>query len=267
MDGQPLVKTARIAVIPYNRYTTAVLQAIKNLIKYKALHIPDKGAEEAYNLWADNYDDQPDNLMFYLDHRVFEQLMEQVPVKGRVIADIGCGTGRHWQRLFQNRPASLTGFDVSEGMLRMLKLKFPDAHAVRISGDFLEAIPDHTYDLIISTLTVAHIENIEEALLEWCRVLKPGGDMIITDFHPTALASGGKRTFQYQNTHIPIRNFVHPTELIKAFFEHQGFSIVQHVEKMIDNSVMHYYIKQDAMHVYQKFRGTPMIYGLHLKKM
>ncbi|EHQ27370.1 class I SAM-dependent methyltransferase [Mucilaginibacter paludis] len=257
----------RIADISYNQYAAAMLQTIRNLIRYKALHIPDREPREAYNLWADNYDDQPDNLMFHLDHMVFGQLMEQVPVKGRVIADIGCGTGRHWPRLFQNQPASLTGYDVSEGMLKRLKLKFPDANTVQIKDNFLNAIPDHTYHLIISTLTVAHIENIEEALLEWCRVLKPGGDMIITDFHPTALAAGGKRTFQYQNRHIPIQNFVHSTGLIKAFFERQGLLVVQDIEKIIDNSVMHYYIKQDAMHVYQKFRGTPMIYGLHLKKV
>jgi ubiquinone/menaquinone biosynthesis C-methylase UbiE len=152
-------------------------------------------------------------------------------------------------------------------MLKRLKLKFPDADTVQITNNFLGNIADSTYDLIISTLTVAHIENLEEALLEWCRVLKSGGSIVITDFHPTALAAGGKRTFQYQNTHIPIVNFVHPTDTIKAFFSKQGFVLANEAEKVIDHNVMHYYIKQNAMHVYQKFRGMPMIYGLHLKKL
>jgi ubiquinone/menaquinone biosynthesis C-methylase UbiE len=244
-----------------------MLETIKNLLKYKSFQIPDKGAREAYDLWADNYDDQPDNLMFYLDQGVFAELMGNVNVKGKVVADIGCGTGRHWPALFQNHPAGLTGYDVSDGMLKRLKLKFPDADTIQITGNFLEDIADDTYDLIISTLTVAHIENLEEALLEWCRVLKPGGDIIITDFHPTALAAGGKRTFQYQNIHIPIVNFVHSTDQIKDFFRNNGFLIANQAEKIIDDNVMHYYIRQDAMHVYRKFRGLPMIYGLHLKKM
>jgi ubiquinone/menaquinone biosynthesis C-methylase UbiE len=244
-----------------------VIQAIKNLIRYKTLQVPDKGSQEAYNLWATNYDDQPDNLMFYLDQQVFTELMTQVKIKGRVIADMGCGTGRHWPMLFQNQPAGLTGYDVSEGMLDRLRLKFPGANTVQITDNFLADVADGTYDVIISTLTVAHIENIEEALLEWSRVLKPGGDMIITDFHPTALASGGKRTFQHQNNLVSIQNFVHATDSMKAFLNQKGFLIIQDIEKVIDNSVMHYYIKQDAMHVYRKFSGLPMIYGLHLKKL
>jgi ubiquinone/menaquinone biosynthesis C-methylase UbiE len=267
MLWQPLLKTARISIITQvNFYTMAVLQTIRNIIKYKALHVPDKGSQEAYDLWADNYDDQPDNLMFYLDQSVFTELMVDVPVRDKTIADIGCGTGRHWPLLFQNRPAKLTGYDVSDGMLKRLKLKFPDADTTLITDNFLGHIADDTYDTIISTLTVAHIENLDEAMAEWCRVLKPGGNIIITDFHPKALAAGGKRTFQYQNTHIPIVNFVHPTDAIKSFFATQGFTLVNEVEKVIDNTVMHYYIKQNAIHVYQKFRGMPMIYGLHLKK-
>lgn len=262
---QPLLKRARILITTPINYT-AVIQTIKNIIKYHSLHVPDKGSQEAYNLWADNYDDQPDNLMFYLDGIVFTQLMTNIPMRNQVIADIGCGTGRHWPLLFQNKPAKLTGYDVSDGMLNRLKLKFPDADTVQITNNFLSDIPDNTYDLIISTLTVAHIENLDEALSEWCRVLKPGGHIIITDFHPKALAAGGKRTFKYQNTHIPIVNFVHPTDKIKSFFEAQRFTLVNETEKVVDNTVMHYYIKQDAMHVYWKFRGMPMIYGLHLQK-
>jgi ubiquinone/menaquinone biosynthesis C-methylase UbiE len=244
-----------------------VIQTIKNLIKYQSLHVPARPPREAYDLWAGNYDDQPDNLMFYLDQVVFAKLMAYIPVKGKAIADIGCGTGRHWPALFTGKPESLTGYDVSEGMLNRLKLKFPDAYTVKIEDDFLRDVRDNTYDLIVSTLTVAHIEDLDAALAEWCRVLKPGGDMIITDFHPTALAAGGKRTFQYKDTHIPIVNFVHPVEEIKEFFYNKGFYVVDEIEKLIDNTVMHYYIKQNAVHVYQKFRGMPMIYGLRLKKI
>lgn len=249
-----------------NLNKAAVIQTIKNLIKYKAFHVPDKGSQEAYNLWADNYDEQPDNLMFYFDQWAFTELIAPVTITNKQVADIGCGTGRHWPLIFQNRPAGLTGYDVSDGMLNRLKLKFPDADTVLITDNFLDEVPDHTYDLIISTLTVAHIENLEQAMLEWCRVLKPGGDIIITDFHPKALAAGGKRTFEYKSTHIPIVNYVHQVDTIKSFFTTNGFVVANQVERVVDHSVMHYYMKQNAMHVYQKFRGMPMIYGLHLKK-
>ena len=244
-----------------------MLQAIKNLIRYKTFEVPDKDAREAYNLWADNYDDQPDNLMFYLDQQVFTELMAGANISGKNIADIGCGTGRHWPFLFQNHVGKLTGYDVSEGMLKRLKLKFPDANTVTITGDYLEDVADETYDLIISTLTVAHIEDLGSALREWCRVLKSGGSIIITDFHPDALALGGKRTFKHQNTHIPIVNYVHPVHAIVSFFQHNGLQVVQENYRVVDDSVMHYYINQNAMHVYRKFRGVRMIFGMHIKKM
>ncbi|RKR83540.1 ubiquinone/menaquinone biosynthesis C-methylase UbiE [Mucilaginibacter gracilis] len=244
-----------------------MIQTIKNLIKYQSVSIPDKAADEAYNLWAENYDDQPDNLMFYLDQLVFNEFMPDIELRGKVIADMGCGTGRHWPFLFQNKPAKLTGYDISEGMLKRLKLKFPDANTVKITDSILSNVEDATHNFVLSTLTVAHIQNIEEALQEWARILKPGGDMIITDFHPKALAAGGKRTFEYHNEHIPIVNYVHDTELIKRILLDNGLILVNEVEKVIDNTVMHYYIKQNAIHVYQKFRGMPMIYGLHFKKL
>ncbi len=89
--------------------------------------VNEKEVVEAYNLWADNYDAQPGNLMLDLDEFLFAKLLGKTDLKDKAVADIGCGTGRHWPKIFDCNPASLTGFDVSPGMLGKLKLKFPDA--------------------------------------------------------------------------------------------------------------------------------------------
>lgn len=244
---------------------------IKTLKRYLTKHITaspldEKEAVKAYDLWAANYDSQPGNLMLDLDEFLFNKLLTGTDVKDRLVADIGCGTGRHWPKIFAENPASLTGFDVSPGMLEKLKFKFPDAQTEVITDNLFDTINNEAFDVIISTLTVAHIENIEEALLAWRRILSSTGDLIITDFHPDILAVGGKRTFSHQNVRIAVRNFVHSTATIRDILLMNNFKLVRQEELHIDESVKHYYRQQGALAVYEKFKGLPVIYGMHFRR-
>jgi ubiquinone/menaquinone biosynthesis C-methylase UbiE len=243
-----------------------MLTTFKKIFNRKHPVVQKKNSVDAYNLWAEKYDEQPGNLMIDLDERVFAALLKGVEIEGKAIADIGCGTGRHWNKILKNNPLTLNGFDVSPGMLERLKTKFPMANTYQITDDFLPFIPDATYDVIVSTLTVAHIQNIEGALKTWSRILKKNGDIIITDFHPEMLATGGKRTFAYKGSQIAIDNFVHHTHLIEKILQKENFTVTIRIEKVVDESVMHYYERQNAMHVYEKFKDSKVIYGIHLKR-
>ncbi len=245
-----------------------MINTIKNYIRRQVLPttIEDKDVVEAYDIWAENYDAQPGNLMLDLDELLFTNLLSGLSLENKAIADIGCGTGRHWNKIFKQNPANLTGFDVSPGMLKKLNDKFPEAKTYVITDNHFEDIANDTYDTILSTLTVAHIEDIESALQTWCRITKQQGDMIITDFHPNALASGGKRTFKHGNKHIAVQNFVHTTDIIKQVLLKNGFEVITHQELKVDETVKHYYEQQNALHVYEKFKGQPIIYGIHFKR-
>ena len=245
-----------------------MISTIKNYIKRSVFSsaIKETNVTEAYNIWAENYDAQPGNLMLDLDAQLLPGLMKNVDINNKHVADIGCGTGRHWHWLYKQTPAGLTGFDVSAGMLRKLKIKFPQASTHVITDDEFTHVADNSYDVIISTLTVAHIENIEKALNAWIRILKNAGDIIITDFHPNALARGGQRTFKHNNKHIAVQNFVIPTHVIKTILTNYGFQLVSYKEIKVDDDVKHYYEAQDALHVYEKFKGRPIIYGLHCRR-
>ena len=134
-----------------------MLEAIKKIWRKKT---GDTAPDRAYDIWADSYDSQPDNLMLYLDEIVFAELLKDVNLSGKKIGDIGCGTGRHWQKLYAATPALVHGYDVSQGMLQQLKKKYPRALVSHISGDILPVNDSSHFDCIISTLTVAHILNI-----------------------------------------------------------------------------------------------------------
>jgi ubiquinone/menaquinone biosynthesis C-methylase UbiE len=232
----------------------------KNLVSKPAI------PEEAYNLWADDYDEQPDNLMLDWDEEIFSELLNDVKIKEKIIADIGCGTGRHWQKIFEREPEKLIGFDVSEGMLRSLKKKFPEAETHHIKNDQLNELENDSFDLVFSTLTIAHIENAGDALAGWNRVLKPGGELIITDYHPTALAKGGKRTFNHNGKTLEVKNYVHSIDKIKDIARQLHLEVIRLVEKSIDESAKQYYKKQNALALFEAWKGMPIIYGIHLIK-
>jgi ubiquinone/menaquinone biosynthesis C-methylase UbiE len=245
-----------------------LIETLKKYIRKHVFPSPIKEREvvEAYDIWSENYDSQPGNLMLDLDEILFSNLLETADIHNKQVADIGCGTGRHWPKILKNKPADLTGFDVSPGMLKKLKDKYPAAKIQTIIDNHFSAVADGTYDVILSTLTVAHIENIGEALDAWCRILKYDSDLVITDFHPDALAFGGKRTFRHRNSQIAVRNFVHATSTIKEILFRNGFRVFAEEEKSVDETVKHYYTDQNALHIYDKFKGFRVIYGIHFRR-
>jgi ubiquinone/menaquinone biosynthesis C-methylase UbiE len=247
------------------------MQAFSKFKKYFSKNNPkpvrkDTDPEPAYDLWSFNYDEQPDNLILALDELLFTDLIKNITIENKIVADVGCGTGRHWKKIIEKKPAQLSGYDVSQGMLNILRQKFPNAITHRLTDQHLPGLADQSCDIVISTLAIAHIENIEEVLVEWSRVLKPGGSIIITDYHPVALTKGGDRTFKHNNELIAIKNYIHPIDMMKQLAAQLQFQVLNFTEKKIDGSVKHYYEKQKALHIFEQFSGTPIIYGMHLKK-
>lgn len=242
------------------------VQKTRQYFSHKIFPTRTTGPETAYDLWSEKYDHQPDNLMLALDEEIFSALLEGLNLQNKIIADIGCGTGRHWKKILEQHPKKLIGFDVSEGMLKILQQKFPQAETHHLISDELNNVENEYCDIIINTLTIAHIKDPKKVLREWNRILKPGGEIIITDYHPAALAKGGNRTFRYQNKTIAVKNYVHPIETIKEIAAGLLLKVLCLNEKSIDEQVKSFYEKQNALPVFEAWKGTPIIYGIHLKK-
>ena len=244
-------------------------QLIDKLKQYfRKGRLPEADPATAYDIWALEYDNQPDNLMLMLDGQLCAELLATAPITGNTIADIGCGTGRHWGELYGRQPARLVGFDVSPGMLQQLKAKYPGAETYLLNDATLPQLPTASCDLLLSTLTVAHIPDITAAFSEWARVLKPGGQLIITDYHPEALARGGQRTFRDKNQKtIAVRNHVYPLAQITDLATRLNLAPLRIIERRIDASMRHWYEKQGASAVFERFLGVPIIYGMQLKRV
>ncbi len=94
------------------------------------------------------------------------------------VLDVGCGKGRFARVLQERNPeADIWGLDISEEMLR-----FVPAGIHTRAGSMTELpFADSTFDFAYATESLEHAVEIERAVNEMCRVLKPGGKLVIID--------------------------------------------------------------------------------------
>jgi len=244
------------------KLTQKIRNALSHLIHPKKTML----SEKAYNLWASTYDDQTDNPILYLDDLVFDSLLSAISVENKIVVDFGCGTGRHWKKLLEKKPAKLIGYDTSNEMLNQLQKKFPQAETHLANDNSLKEITTASCDIIISTLVIGYIKDLSVLFREWDRVLKPPGDVIITDFHPVALENGADRSMKVKNELILIKNHLHSLHEIKTLADEINWKEISLIEEKVDEKIKHFYRTPDAIAAYQKSYYSPLLYGFHFKK-
>ncbi len=241
------------------------IDKIKNKLKKKK-PVRRLSSRDAYGIWYAFYDDQPDNAVLFLEEKLFSEMISHTEIKNRNILDVGCGTGRHWKEILDHKPLKLTGIDNSHEMTGKLKKKFKDAEVFVSEKISREVFEDSAFDIIISTLTIGHIKNIDQYFQEWNRILKADGEILITDFHPAAFSAGMKRSFPHKDEVIEVENYLYEIEYLKKIFSALKWEVINIFEKKIDDDVRHLFEKQNFMTAYDRFFGTPLISGIHLKK-
>jgi ubiquinone/menaquinone biosynthesis C-methylase UbiE len=97
---------------------------------------------------------------------------------GKRVLDVGCGKGRFARVLKDRHPkAAFVALDLAEAMLRFVP---PDIAPCSASMTDLP-IADHSFDAAYATESLEHAQDIEKAVGEMCRVVKPGGKIVIID--------------------------------------------------------------------------------------
>jgi ubiquinone/menaquinone biosynthesis C-methylase UbiE len=99
-----------------------------------------------------------------------------------VVLDIACGTGYGTNQLLNYTNGKVTGGDISAEAIEGCKKRWAD----KANLDFLVmdgtslSFPDSYFDKIISFETIEHTAQYKEMLLEFNRVLKPSGLLILS---------------------------------------------------------------------------------------
>ncbi|MGF1514790.1 MAG: methyltransferase domain-containing protein [Elainellaceae cyanobacterium] len=120
---------------------------------------------------------------FYVEATIAETLKRmQLRGEDRVL-DLGCGTGTLIHRLLARAPAAqVTGVDTCAEMLQMAQKKLPKTVALRVGSAEGLPLADSTVDVVVSTSAFHYFRNPQRALGEIRRVLRPGGQVVITDW-------------------------------------------------------------------------------------
>jgi len=115
------------------------------------------------------------------------------------LLDVGTGTGLV-ARLASMRCKNVVGIDHSEGMLeeaRTAAERDGVEDRIRFAAMDAEALDfeNDTFDVILSLFVLRHLPNPLEAVREMCRVLKPGGKLVLNvGARPDVLSPSGFKT-------------------------------------------------------------------------
>jgi ubiquinone/menaquinone biosynthesis C-methylase UbiE len=148
---------------------------------------------EGYDRWSAGYDAYDNPLIALEQPRVRAQIGDP---SGLAVLDVGCGTGRHALWMAEHG-ATVTGVDFSNGMLEQLRAK-PGAEVRVIEHDLTQGLPleASSVDLVTCCLVLEHVHALGPIVAEMARVCRPGGRILISDFHPEMLRRGYHARFR-----------------------------------------------------------------------
>jgi demethylmenaquinone methyltransferase/2-methoxy-6-polyprenyl-1,4-benzoquinol methylase len=141
--------------------------------------------EKMFGHIASSYDFITRVLSFGRDTSWKKRLIEDLPdVKTPACLDIACGTGDITFRLAAKYPqARIIGLDVTEQMLVLARSGNTFNNITFTIGDMCRMeYPDNSFDIVTGGYALRNAPNLEVALTEIGRVMKPGATAAFLDF-------------------------------------------------------------------------------------
>jgi ubiquinone/menaquinone biosynthesis C-methylase UbiE len=157
--------------------------------KFQEVSVP---AREGYDRWAEVYDTDGNPLIAIEEPEASRMIGD---VRGRTVADVGTGTGRHALRMARDG-ARVVAIDFSLGMMGRARAK-PGAERIAfVCGDCSALpLPDAAFDRVISGLVVEHITALDPYFRELGRICRPDGFIVVTNLHPAMNLQGVRARF------------------------------------------------------------------------
>lgn len=115
-----------------------------------------------------------------IDPRIYhvKLVLEHLGPGCKRIADVGCGKGRFATIAAERNPgAVVVGVDLAEAMLRFVP------RGIERCAASMTALPlaSDSFDGAYATESLEHAVDIEAAISELCRIVRPGGKILIID--------------------------------------------------------------------------------------
>ncbi len=180
-----------------------------------------------YALWAASYD-QEKNPLIAVEEPHIDRLLASLPFTRAL--DVGTGTGRYAFKLAR-RGANVTAIDQSAEMLAVARRT---AQNEGLCIDFRLASLEEgllfgsdRFDLLICALTLCHVPHLAAAVQEFARVLREGGYLLITDFHPASVSYGWRTQFKRAGVKYLLPNMPHTRDNYLEAVSTSGLTILE----------------------------------------
>lgn len=164
-----------------------------------------------YAEWAKNYPAQAHNPLMMAEEQAMLTLLPE-NLAGKVCLDLACGSGRYLRLMQARRAGSTFGVDYSGNMLVEASNRKSAVQNPKLAQCAFLALPfaSQTFDFITCGLAVGHEKNLKQTMAEIARILRPGGSIIYSDFHPFGTLSGWQRSFTAKNGQIfSLEHYLH----------------------------------------------------------
>jgi malonyl-CoA O-methyltransferase len=244
------------------------------------LKMREVGVKRGYSLWSEEYDRQEKwNPLMLLEKRPLLKMIGNV--KNKKILDVGCGTGRITVRLLR-RGAIVCGIDITKAMLEKAKkkvLKFKNRCELKLGSAYQIPYPDAEFDVVVCSLVISHLKNLDKVVGEMARVLKPNGEIVISDMHPYGiLFLRWSTTFPTFGKFYKIKNYVHLFEDYLKCCEKNKLKLVEVKEPKVTKRVVkaieegnrkfwHRKLSRKERKELKEFIGKPGLLIMRMKKL
>lgn len=223
------------------------------------MHKTYENVEKMYDLLSKHWKDEANGAQM----TEFKSFLKMIgSVKCKKVLDVGCGTGEY-AILLAKKGAHVSGIDLSKGMINNAK---NNAKQEKLNILFQKAdvcllpFENNIFDKISIARVLGHLddETMNVAAKELMRVLKPGGEIIITMIHPS-LGNASNLIVKRKVYHMPRFNR-EVKEYGKIFSKYKGKVTESESLKIISS------FKKINLQAYNKLKGKEFIVVFKIKK-
>ncbi len=173
--------------------------------------------KEYFDQTADEYlaaYDRQDDLRSFIFSERKRIVFELFDAPGGTVLDIGCGPGVFTDRLSQLKCRTY-GVDLSQKMAALAQNRGFPLSIFMVGGIIQLPFKDSSFDSVLCSGVLEYLTDVEPAIKEMFRVLKPGGRLIVTFPNKSSwlnlLDQFSRRLIRFlQRLNLPVEKHINP---------------------------------------------------------